>query len=139
MQQVVAMSISTTSRPLRIFVVENHSDTLNYYKMYLEMEGHTVRQARTFNEALENIPHADCDVLISDVGLPDGTGWDLLRRLREEHRPHPGFAIAVSGFGTLDDRQRSKAAGFRHHLLKPFAPETLDTLLDEAGRERTAV
>jgi two-component system CheB/CheR fusion protein len=74
-------------------------------------------------------------VLISDVGLPDGTGWDLLTRLREEKLPHPGFAVAASGFGSPADREQSKAAGFRHHLLKPFSPDDLDRLLEEAARE----
>jgi len=129
------MSAPPQSRSLRIFVVENHADTLKYFQMYLELEGHTVFAARTMEEAYNAIPETPCDVLISDVGLPDGTGWDLLTKLREEHRAHPGFAIAVSGYGTPEDRQRSRTAGFRHHLLKPFSPESLDTLLQEAARE----
>ena len=131
------MSTSTLSRPLRIFLVENHADTLKYYQMYLQMEGHTVVHARTLNEAYQSIPTADCDVLISDVGLPDGTGWDLLNRLRTENRPHPPYAIAVSGYGRDEDRARSRAAGFRHHLLKPFDPGALDVMLVEAARERS--
>jgi CheY-like chemotaxis protein len=103
--------------------------------MYLQMEGHTVAYARTMEEAYRTIPTAQCDVLISDVGLPDGTGWDLLKRLKEEQLPHPAYAVAVSGFGTPEDRERSKAAGFRHHLLKPFNPDDLDRLLEEAARE----
>ena len=130
------MSTSTLSRPLRIFLVENHPDTLKYYQMYLQMEGHSVCHARTMNEAYEAIPHSDCDVLISDVGLPDGTGWDLLDRLRKENLPHPAYAIAVSGYGRDEDRARSRAAGFRHHLLKPFDPSDLDAMLEEAARER---
>ena len=124
------------SRPLRIFLVEDHPDTLKYYQMYLQMEGHSVFHARTMNEAYEAIPRSDCDVLISDVGLPDGTGWDLLDRLRKENLPHPAYAIAVSGYGREEDRSRSRAAGFRHHLLKPFDPADLDAMLEEAARER---
>ena len=132
------MSTVIGSRPLRVFVVENHADTLKYYQMYLQMEGHTVFQARTMKEAFEAIPRSDCDVLISDVGLPDGTGWDLLERLRAEHLPHPDYAIAVSGYGRDEDLARSRAAGFRHHLLKPFNPEVLDQWLEEAVSERAA-
>jgi CheY-like chemotaxis protein len=131
------MSPSISSRPLRIFLVENHADTLKYYQMYLKMDGHEVVHARTMKEAYEGIPQADCDVLISDVGLPDGTGWDLLERLQREKLPHPPYAIAVSGYGREEDRARSRAAGFRHHLLKPFDPEVLETMLDEASRERS--
>ena len=127
-----------TSRPLRIFIVENHPDTLRWLGLYLEQLGHTVLSARTMEDALEALPKANCDVLISDIGLPDGDGWTLLRTLRESHRPHPGYAIAMSGFGLNADRTRSEAAGYRHHMLKPFNPDALDTLLEEAAREIAA-
>lgn len=132
------MTTTAFSRPLKIFVVENHADTLKYFQFYLQMEGHSVAHARTMEEAYKAIPTAQCDLLISDLGLSDGTGWDLLTRLREEKLPHPAFAVAVSGFGSLADRERSKAAGFRYHLLKPFNPDELDRLLEEAARQLAA-
>jgi two-component system CheB/CheR fusion protein len=119
-------------RPLRIFVVENHKDTLVWLTKYLEMLGHTVCFARTKAEALETLPKAGCDVLISDIGLPDGDGWELLRAVP---LPHPIFAIAMSGFGMTADRAKSVAAGYRHHILKPFDPGALDAILEEAARE----
>ena len=131
------MSSSTVSRPLRIFLVENHVDTLKYYEMYLHLEGHSVEHARTMMEALDAIPRSNCDVLVSDVGLPDGTGWELLERLQRENLPHPKDAIAVSGYGRDEDHARSRAAGFRHHVLKPFDPSILDNLLEEAAREKS--
>ena len=117
---------------LRIFVVENHPDTLKYLRMYLEQMDHHVQSARSVAEALAALPDADADVLISDIGLPDGDGWELLRRAQ---LPHPVYAIAMSGFGMNADHARSRAAGYRHHLLKPFAPEDLDVMLEEAARE----
>jgi two-component system CheB/CheR fusion protein len=123
---------------MRIFVVENHANTLKYFHLYLESEGHTVFEARTMQEALDAIPGANCDVLISDIGLPDGKGWDLLSRLRAEGLPHPPYAVAISGYGTPEDRARSSEAGFRHHLLKPFSPDKLDAVLKEAARERAS-
>lgn len=124
------------SHPLRIFVVENHPDTLEYLQIYLEEMGHTVESAETVTDALKAFPDKGCDVLISDIGLPDGTGWDLLERLRLSH---PVYAIAMSGLGMNADQIRSRAAGFRHHLLKPFPLSELDGLLEEAARELTAV
>ncbi len=118
--------------PLRIFVVENHADTLKWLTLYLEQMGHAVLSAGTLESALADLPGADCDVLISDIGLPDGDGWDLLRRAR---LPQPIFAIAMSGFGMNADRRKSEAAGFRHHLLKPFVPKDLDAILAQAARE----
>jgi len=117
---------------MHIFLVENHPDTLKWLTLYLEELDHTVTPARTMREALEALPSTDCDVLISDIGLPDGDGWELMRNLR---LLHPIFAIAMSGFGMNADRAKSKAAGFRHHLLKPFQPDELDAVLDEAAAE----
>lgn len=124
------MAIQT--RPLRIFVVENHPDTLKYLTMYLETLGHTVVSARTVTEALAALPAADCSVLISDIGLPDGDGWDLLERASFKR---PVYAIAMSGFGMNSDRAKSRAAGYRHHLLKPFDPDELEVMLEEAAEE----
>ena len=118
--------------PLRIFVVENHADSLKYLVLYLETIGYTVLSATTMTEALANLPTAQCDVLISDVGLPDGDGWELLRTLQ---LPSPIYAIAMSGFGMNADRARSKEVGYRHHLLKPFVPTELENVLVEAAQE----
>ena len=126
---------SEVSHPLRIFVVENHADTLKWISRYLVSMGHTVLSARTMADALKALPGADCEVLISDIGLPDGDGWQLLRTVRLSR---PIYAIAMSGFGMNADRIKSKAAGFRHHLLKPFVPRELDDALEEADREAAA-
>ena len=118
--------------PLRIFIVENHDDTRFLLGLLLEQLGHTVMSAASMQEALRVIPAAACDVLISDVGLPDGNGWELLKRLGAER---PKYAVAMSGFGMSADRDRSRSAGYRHHLLKPIEPNQLESLLDEAARE----
>jgi two-component system CheB/CheR fusion protein len=121
-------------QPLVIFVVENHPDTLKYLRMFLEQLGHEVLAARSMVEALAELPGSDCDVLISDIGLPDGDGWQLLRKVA---LPLP-YAIAMSGYGMSADRLRSKEAGYRHHILKPFEPDELEAMLEEAARERAA-
>jgi two-component system CheB/CheR fusion protein len=121
--------------PLRIVVVENHPDTMDAIGKYLVQLGHTVISASCVKEALEALPSSQCDVLISDIGLPDGDGWDLLRKA---NLPDSVYSIAMSGFGMTADRAKSKAAGYRRHLLKPFDPEELDKLLEEAARERAA-
>ena len=105
--------------------------------MYLETVGHEVSTALTMQEALAALPEADPDVLLSDIGLPDGTGWELMQRLEGRFR-RPVYALAMSGFGLNADQARSRAVGFRHHLLKPFPPPRLDALLDEAARDLDA-
>jgi len=121
-----------TARPLRIFIVENHEDTRFLLALLLEQLGHTVFSAATLHEALERIADARCDILISDIGLPDGDGWTLMTSLGDAR---PRYAIAMSGFGQASDRQRSLGVGYRHHLLKPVEPNQLENLLDEAARE----
>src|SRR4029434_4416469 len=75
------MTALKASHPLRVFVVEDHPDTLVALCLYLKVVGHNVRSARTKEEALRKIPEANCDVLISDIGLPDGSGWGLIREI----------------------------------------------------------
>jgi CheY-like chemotaxis protein len=117
---------------LRIFVVEDHRDTLESLQLYLEQLGHIVLFAESKAQALKEIPSSNCQVLISDINLPDGNGWELMREL-ENWRP--SYAIALSGYGMEADRAMSSDVGFRHHVVKPVFPEKLETLLDEATAE----
>ena len=123
------MSDSAASRSLCILLVENHSDTLRWLTLYLEELGHKVIGVRTLAEARSALARNLCEVLISDIGLPDGTGWELLE---EAKLSRPIFAIAMSGFGMNADNARSRQAGYRHHLLKPFKIAELDKFLKEA-------
>ena len=84
-------------------------------------------------DGLEGDPNSRCDVLISDIGLPDGDGWQLMEKLGS-HRPR--FAIAMSGYGTSNDQRKSRAAGYDHHLVKPFIPDALLALLTEAEKAK---
>lgn len=121
--------------PLRILIVENHTDTRETLVMLLQAYGHDVTGVATMREALERLAIDDWDVLLSDIGLPDGNGWELLSRARPHH---PVYAIAMSGYGMNADRERSLAAGYRHHLVKPMALEQIERILDTlqpAGRQ----
>ena len=74
------------------------------------------------------------DLLISDVGLPDGTGLDVVRRFRERH--DASRAIALTGYGREDDVRRCLAAGFDEHLVKPVSYERLAAVLRNGGQRR---
>ena len=119
--------------PLKFFVVENHQDTLDAIKMFLEAQGHTVAAARDMKSALKLAPQTTFDVLIGDIGLPDGDGWELLKRLREKMSDVK--AIAMSGYGMRADLEKSKAAGYLAHIVKPFGPMELDAALKKVMGE----
>jgi two-component system CheB/CheR fusion protein len=120
---------SETHRILRIFIVENHPDTLEGLSMYLRGLGHSIQAAHSMREALAALRTTEIDVLLSDIGLPDGDGWELLK---QANLPKSVYAIAMSGFGMGNDHKKSRAAGYKRHLVKPFDPLELDQALDEA-------
>jgi two-component system CheB/CheR fusion protein len=68
-------------RSLRIFLVEDHDDTRKWMGICLEEMGHTIARVATMAEAIKDIPSAECDVRLREIGLPDGNGSDLLPRL----------------------------------------------------------
>ena len=115
---------------MRIFLVENHLDTLTYMRRYLQQGGHEVETAQTLAEALQILPTKPRDVLLTDLGLPDGDGWSLLEQLG---LARPPVAIAMSGRSSPADLARSRAAGFQEHLVKPFLPDDIDRVLSSVS------
>jgi CheY-like chemotaxis protein len=130
------MSDGNNFRSLRILIVENHPDTVKWLQFFLEDLGHQVSSAHNVAEARTALAGDKWDVLISDIGLPDGLGWELLEQ--RSHNP-PNFSIAMSGFGMNADSARSRAAGFRSHLLKPFKTAELEDLIMQAAEEKRSL
>jgi CheY-like chemotaxis protein len=108
--------------PVRILLVDDHEDTLSLMRLMLERRGHAVVTAGSVAEALALAGQSQPDLLISDIGLPDESGLELLRRLQARR---PILGIALSGFGRDSDVQRSKEAGFVAHLTKPVNVQRL--------------
>lgn len=103
---------------LRLMVVEDHPDTLGTLTRLLTRHGYIVRSATSIAECLEVAREYEFDVLISDIGLPDGRGTELLNQIYALRGSRPP-AIAMSGFGMDDDVESSQQAGFAEHLTKP--------------------
>ncbi|HEV8377967.1 MAG TPA: ATP-binding protein, partial [Tepidisphaeraceae bacterium] len=111
-------------RPLRILLVDDHADTLKVLRRILESSGHCVTPATSVQEASRAAEADGFDLLISDIGLPDGTGLDVMRSV---HARHPGLpAIAMTGFGMEQDIRNSEEAGFSTHLTKPVDIASLE-------------
>jgi CheY-like chemotaxis protein len=103
---------------LRLLVVEDHRDTLETLEMLLRRHGYEVRTAASIEESLQVAKEYTFDVLVSDIGLPDGRGVDLLKKLEVLRGSLPP-SVAMSGFGMDEDVERSREAGFAEHLVKP--------------------
>jgi DNA-binding response OmpR family regulator len=101
---------------MRILIVEDHADSAAILAIVLRRAGHDVSVAVTAAGALAACAAESFDLLVSDIGLPDMDGWELLRRLRE-HCAIP--AIALTANGLSEDVERSRAAGYDEHLHKP--------------------
>jgi PAS domain S-box-containing protein len=108
---------------LRLLIVEDHADTALLLKRLLEGSGFAVETAGSVAEALEAADNAHFDVLVSDLGLPDGTGCELMRQICQRH---PLKGIAISGYGMEEDVRRSREAGFSEHLVKPVDISSLE-------------
>ncbi len=121
----------TTEAPrpgLCVLLVDDHADTLETLKRLVARRGYEVRTAGSIADALEVASDGRVDLLVSDIGLPDGHGTELLGHLeaRLGYRPP---AIAMSGFGMEDDLERSRVAGFAEHLTKPVEFSALSEAL----------
>lgn len=108
----------TSQQTLSILLVEDHPDTARALARLLKVFGHEVRIADSVGAALQAVAARPFDLLISDLGLPDGTGLDLMRQMRQST---PMRAIVLSGFGMEEDVRRSLRAGFAAHLTKPVS------------------
>ena len=122
---------TTATRTLDLLLVDDHLDTRRVLSRLLTKCGHEVVTADSAQEALKLLDTGRFEVLISDIGLPDGDGCDLVRAAK---RKHPVRAIALSGFGTEEDVRRSLEAGFDYHLTKPVDLNGLRSLLQKIAK-----
>jgi signal transduction histidine kinase len=122
------------TRSLSILLVEDHADTAEAMADLLRLQGHRVTVAGSVAEALAAAEAAfengALDLVVSDLGLPDGTGLDLMRELS---RRYAVTGIALSGYGMEEDMRRSREAGFQKHLTKPISPAALAEAIRETA------
>jgi CheY-like chemotaxis protein/two-component sensor histidine kinase len=119
---------------VRVLVVDDHADSRDLVTTVLEERGAEVYAAGTAREALAILSRTYVDVLLTDIGLPNGSGYDLIREVRELEKEHGGQlpAIALTAYAGRDDRERAQAAGFVDHVAKPFAPDELVVVVARA-------
>jgi CheY-like chemotaxis protein len=115
--------------PRRILVVEDNINSAEMLVALLQIDGHEVQVAHEGPSAVETARAFRPGVVLLDIGLPKMDGFEVARRLRSFAETRDATLIAVSGYGQAADRQRSKDAGFDHHLVKPLDRKTLTSLL----------
>ncbi len=113
----------TVAKHRRVLLVDDHHDTCIGMKRMLERRGYEITVAHSADQAVEKVRTQEFDLLISDIGLPDRSGYELMREVRL-NKNLPG--IALSGFGTEQDVNQARAAGFSEHLTKPINFERLE-------------
>lgn len=124
----------TDPRPLAgktLLLVDDDPDVRVLLSMVLADAGAGVIEASSAGEALEAFRARDIDVLISDLGMPDESGLGLMKKIRalEVGRKTPVVAVALTGYGSADDRAQSLESGFQAHVVKPCEPANLIALL----------
>jgi PAS domain S-box-containing protein len=119
------------AQPHRILVVDDNRDAADSMADMLAAGGNAVECAYDGSEALRTARRFHPDVVLLDIGLPEVDGYEVARRLREEPPSSRLLLVAVTGYGTVEDRKRSREAGFDYHLVKPVDGRTVSALIAE--------
>jgi PAS domain S-box-containing protein len=127
---VAARTPHKPAKSLRILLVEDHGDTRRTLSRLLSHFGHQISVADCTQAALEIVKTKEFDVVLSDIGLPDGTGYDVISQAKQKQRLK---GVALTGFGADEDIRRGKEAGFDFHLTKPVDFHELRSVLDQVG------
>jgi PAS domain S-box-containing protein len=129
-EQEIAPQVSpegqVVARCLSVLLVEDHADTREVLARLLGGLNYTVKTAGSVERALQLAALERFDVVVSDLGLPDGTGYDLMQQLRDRYGIK---GIALSGYGMEQDQRRSREAGFLAHVIKPVDVNQLTAVL----------
>jgi signal transduction histidine kinase/DNA-binding response OmpR family regulator len=131
---------ATDSKPdqLQVLIVDDNTDAAESLGVLLDIEGHAAHIAHNGAEALQVAQAQPLDVVFLDIGLPDMTGYDVARRMRLLPGMQKTLLVALTGWGTQDDRQRTRDAGFDRHLTKPAELPAVEELLRAAADAKRA-
>ena len=127
---VFAVEATADARRLRVLVIEDDGDSSQMLALFLSEAGHDIEVASSLGAAIRRLDEY-WDVVLSDIGLPDGSGLEVARHARRMPRP-PQRLIAFSGYGSDDDIRASREAGFDEHVVKPIDLDQLLSILNGA-------
>ncbi|WP_229518592.1 response regulator [Massilia sp. PAMC28688] len=128
-------AVAARGEPVSIMIVDDNADAARTLALYLQELGHEVEVAFDGGQALALAGRYAPRVLLLDIGLPDMDGYTLARRLHALPNTSACLTVALTGYGLPEDRERSRRAGFHHHLTKPVSVGELTQLLEAAGAQ----
>jgi len=120
----------------RVLIVDDNVDACETLAMMLELLGQETRQAHEGTGALKAAQEYKPELIFMDIGLPGLTGHEIVERMRGELGMKDTYIVALSGYGTEEDRRKSLVAGFDNHFVKPLDPSSLPSVLAECERRR---
>jgi PAS domain S-box-containing protein len=129
-----APAATSLDHPMKLLIVDDNRDGAESMAMLQELLGHQTRLAHTGPDALAIAQEFLPDVILLDIGLPGMDGYEVARKLREMPPLADSLLIALTGYGSEDDRQRARDAGFSAHLAKPADQDRLQRLMREHGQ-----
>lgn len=122
----------------RVLVVDDNVDAAESLAMLLRLQGHVADTAHDGEAALRAVASADPEVVFLDLGMPGMDGYEVATRLRMQRDASRLTLVALTGWGQADDRRRTRAAGFDHHLTKPVNLDALERILQQRLHEDRA-
>ncbi len=122
------------TRSKNLLVVDDNVESAKTMGLLLKLKGHRVELAHTGAEALEKARAVCPDIILLDIGLPDMTGYDVCRAIRNDADLQGALLIAQTGWGQKRDIERAQEAGFEHHLVKPIEIDDLMAMLSDNAR-----
>jgi two-component system CheB/CheR fusion protein len=120
---------STTGEPRHILIIEDNRDLAESLRLLLAMRGYAVRVAYNGLEGVKAAHEWHPDTVLCDIGLPGLNGYDVAAEVRRDPAIAQACLVAITGYGTDQDRERAHQAGFDHHFTKPADPVALLQLI----------
>jgi two-component system, sensor histidine kinase len=128
------LSEPAAGHPVRVLLVEDYWDAAQSLAMLLRFSGYDVCVRHSAAQGLEAALNFHPQIAILDIGLPGMDGWELAGHIREQMREQTPVFIALTCYGSEEDRRKSAAVGFQHHLTKTTSPAELLSILQSVNR-----
>ena len=119
----------STARKLRVLVIDDNEDAAESLAMMIELDGHEIRTVYNGAAALELAGCFRPDLVFCDIGLPKMDGYEVARRLRLEAEHSATVLVALTGWGSEEDKRKTKEAGFDHHFIKPAEGAEIESII----------